>query len=306
KEIALWEQADGLLPLKMPKSPAKYIGILNVTGAIVPGESAEPPVDVPVPLVGGARTGDITFVRQVRNLMQDDRCVAAVLYVDSPGGSADASEAMSSALDEFAKKKPLVVFMGGVAASGGYYVSTPADYIIAQPSTITGSIGVVFTKFVTDGVLRWLDFNPVQYKRGKFAGLFSSGDAFTDEEREKVRTAIETIYELFLHRVADSRKMKPETVDPLAGGRVWTGAQALEHGLVDQLGDMQDAISKARELAKVPADTPIGIMRGKLKPLPAQIADQLDPAASLRYWQEGLKLVTRSHTTMMLPFEIKF
>lgn len=305
EHIVLWEQADGMLPLKLPKSPTRYVGILTVTGTIVDGESADPPVDVPVPLVGGPRTGDITFVRQIRNLMRDDHCVAAVLYVNSPGGSASASEAIASALDELAKKKPLVVYMGGVAASGGYYVSTPADYIIAQPNTITGSIGVVFANFLANGVLRWLDFNPVVYKRGEFASLLRPDNPWNDDEREKIRTAIETIYELFLNRVAASRKMKPDTVDGIAGGRVWTGAQALEHGLVDQLGGLHEALAKAREMAKVPADTPVGIVRGKGKPLPAQIAEQLDPAASLRYWQEGLGLVREGRALTLLPFEIK-
>jgi len=305
ENIVLWEQADGMLPLKQPKSPAQYVGILTITGAIVDGETNDPPVDIPVPLVGGTRTGDVSFVQQVRNLMRDDHCVAAVLYVDSGGGSATASEAMTSALNELAKKKPLVVYMGGVAASGGYYVATAADYIFAQPNTITGSIGVVFAKPLTDGVLRWLEFNPVEYSRGEFAGIMRSGDAWSDEEREKMRTAIETIYELFLTRVADSRKMKMETLEGIAGGRVWTGEQALENGLVDELGGLHEALAKARELAKAPADIPVGIVRGKGKPLPAQVAERLDPTASLKYWREGLGIYTDPRALLMMPFEIK-
>jgi protease-4 len=304
KEILLWQQADQVIPLKMPRNPQQYVAVLPAMGTIMPGESATPPVDVPVPLIGGERVGDITLVQQVRNLMQDEHCVALVLYVDSPGGSAAASEAMASALDEFARQKPIVVYMAGVAASGGYYISTPADYIIAQPGTITGSIGVFSFKLVNSEALRKLRFNPITYQRGEHAGMLASNAPFKDSEREKVRESIERIYDQFLERVAQSRKMKVETVDQVAGGRVWTGKQALDHGLVDALGGLHEAVAKARELAKAPADTPFGVLYGKGKPLPAQVAEQADPAAALRYWQQGLEQFSGS-TLMCMPFEIK-
>lgn len=304
KEILLWERADHVLALKMPRNPAQYVVVLPATGTIVPGESAKPPVDVPVPLVGGERVGDATLVQQVRNLMTDERCVALVLYVDSPGGSAAASEAMASALDEFARQKPLVVYMASVAASGGYYISTPADYIIAQPGTITGSIGVFSFKLVNSEALRKLRFNPMTYQRGEHAGIMSSYAPFSESERRKVRDGIERIYGQFLERVAQCRKMKVESVDEVAGGRVWTGKQALEHGLVDALGGLHEAVAKARELAKVSENTPFGIMQGKGKPLPAQVAEQADPAAALRYWQQGLRQLSGS-SLMCMPFELK-
>lgn len=304
KNILLWEQADHVLALKMPRNPNQYIVVLPAMGTIVPGESAKPPIDVPVPLVGGDRVGDVTIVQQVRNLMEDDRCVAMVLYVDSPGGSAAASEAMASALDEFARKKPIVVYMASVAASGGYYIATPADYIIAQPGTVTGSIGVFSFKLVNSEALRKLRFNTITYQRGEHAGIMSSDTPFSESERRIVRGGIERIYNQFLERVAQCRKMKVESVDQVAGGRVWTGRQALEHGLVDALGGLHEALAKARELAKVPTDTPFGIMQGKGKPLPAQVAEQADPAAALRYWQQGLKQLSGS-SLMCMPFELK-
>lgn len=304
KDIYLWNQADRLLPLRMPRNPAKYIAVLHASGSIMPGESGKPPVDLPIPLIGGERVGDITFVQQVRNLMNDDACVALVLYVDSPGGASISAEAMSSALDEFGKKKPIVVYMGSVAASGGFHIATAADYIVAQPGTITGSIGVYSMKFVTNELLKKLKFNPFYYERGKNANIYAPVATFTKEQRQKMRDGIERTYEQFIERVAACRKMKPEEVDKIAGGRVWTGQQALENGLVDELGGLYEALNKARELAKVPEDTPFGIMQKAGKPLPAQVAEQADPAATLRYWQEALDMLSGTHL-MLMPFEFK-
>lgn len=304
EDILLWEQADGILPLKMPRDGSHYIAILPAVGAIFPGESANPPVDLPIPLVGGERLGDATLVRQVRNLMLDDKCAALVLYVDSPGGSATASEAMAAALDEFGKEKPIVVYMGSVAASGGYYIATPADYIVAQPGTITGSIGVINMKIINNEMLKKLKFNPFYYQRGKNAGIMSPVSRFDDAQRKKMREAIERIYERFVERVAASRKMKLESVDAISGGRVWTGQQALDNGLVDELGGLYEAVKKARELAKVSENTPMGIVHKAGKPLAAQVAEQADPAATIRYAIEAIEILNGTNL-MLMPFELK-
>ena len=270
----------------------------------MPGESQNPPVELPIPLIGGERLGDVTLVQQVRNLMKDDRCAALVLYVDSPGGSATASEAMASALDEFGKSKPIVVYMGSVAASGGYYIATPADYIIAQAGTITGSIGVINMKLINNEMLKKLKFNPFYYQRGDNAGIFASNSKFSDKQRDKVRESIEYIYEIFIERVAESRKMKVEQVDKIGGGRVWTGQQALDNGLVDELGGLHEALAKARELAKVSENTPFGVMQGAGKPLPAQMAEKADPAATMRYYLEAVEMLSGANL-MLMPFELK-
>ncbi len=305
EHILLWEQADNGIPLKSPRPRDKYIAVLYLQGIIINGESADPPVDNPVPIVGGPRIGDLTVVRQVRNLQRDDKCAGLVLYVNSGGGSATASEAMASALDAFGRKKPIVVYMGAAAASGGYYISTPADYIFAQSGTLTGSIGVILGKPVTNDVYQKLKFNAVTYQRGKNADINRTIAPFSDEQRTKVRASIDRIYEQFVERVAEARKMKPEQVDAIAGGRVWTGAQALENGLVDAIGGLHEAIDKARELANVPSTTPVGIVRGKGKPLAAEVLEPADPAASLRYWMTGLDAI--SGTSMMLmPLDITF
>ena len=304
EDIVLWTQADEILPLKMPRDASKYVAVVRASGTIVGGDSQNPPVDLPIPLIGGQQLGDATLVQQIRTLMTDDKCVSLVLYVDSPGGSAAASEAMVSALDEFAKKKPIVVYMGGVAASGGYYIATAADYIFAQPGTITGSIGVIMLKLVNNEMLNKLKFNSYYYQRGDNADMMASNSQFTDKQRAKVRESIEHIYDLFLERVADNRKMKPEAVDKIGGGRVWTGQQALENGLIDELGGLYEAINKARELAKVPENTPFGVMQGSGKPMPAQVAEQVDPAATLRYYSNTLEKLSGTNL-MLMPFELK-
>jgi protease-4 len=303
EHIVLWEKADAVLPLRRPKPPGDYVAVLRVAGNIIQGESGQPPADIPIPLIGGERMGDLTVVRQVRNLMKDDSAKALVLYINSGGGSASASEAMASALNELAKTRPVVVYMGAVAASGGYYIATPADYIVAQPGTITGSIGVIAAKLINNEALRKLRFNPVTYKRGANAGIFSGQEPFNETERAKVQESIERIYEQFVQRVADARKMKPESVDEVGGGRVWTGKQALENGLVDELGGLHEAIMKARELAGLPADAAMRIIRKPGKPLPAQLADQVDPAATMRYWQENLAHMTNGSAQMLMPFD---
>ena len=170
-KITLWEEANGQIYLPERDFSGKYVGVIYAGGAIIDGESSTPPSDVPIPLpvVGSERLGDITLNQQVRNLMRDPQCGALVLYVDSGGGSATASESMASALSEFAKTRPLVVYMGGVAASGGYYIATPAHWIVAQAGTVTGSIGVLMGKMVNNEMLKKLRFNAFTYLRGENA-----------------------------------------------------------------------------------------------------------------------------------------
>jgi len=302
-QIVLWEEADGMLPLKVNASP-RYVAVLNLSGTIVNGESAAPPpidIPIPLPLVGEARIGDVTTVNVLRHILKDRDAAALVVYVDSPGGSATASEAIAATLDEIARTRPVVVCMGAVAASGGYYISTSADHIVAQGATVTGSIGVILGKLVNNETLKKLRMNAVTYQRGANAGILSSQAAFTEDERARMLANIQAIYGRFVARVADGRKMKPEAVDAIGGGRVWTGAQAQGHGLVDQLGGLVEAIEQARQMAKLPADAPARLVRGRFKPMAAELADRLDPAAALRYGLEGLDLVANGRAALLMP-----
>ncbi len=302
-KITMWEEANGQIYLPERDFSGKYIGVIYAGGAIVDGESASPPSDMPIPLpfVGSERLGDITLNQQARNLMQDPQCGALVLYIDSGGGSATASESMASALGEFAKSRPLVVYMGGVAASGGYYIATPAHWIVAQPSTITGSIGVLMGKLVNSEMLKKLRFNAYSYLRGDNADWIASDSEFSEAQREMVRGSIEHIYEQFIGRVGESRGKSPDEVDAIGGGRVWTGAQALEHGLVDELGSLRRAVDKARELASLPEAAPAVLVREKGKPIGAQVAEQ-NPAALANYALEGLELLS-NRAQCLMPFE---
>ncbi|MCK5585998.1 signal peptide peptidase SppA, partial [Candidatus Bipolaricaulota bacterium] len=231
--------------------PGKAIAVLRIAGDIIDGRSSTPPLKVPfrIPLLFSEKAGDLTVVHQARALARNKRIAAVVVYVDSGGGSATSSEAMAAALQTVAEKKPLIVSMGTVAASGGYYIATPGAKIIAQPGTITGSIGVVTGKLVTAGLYEKILFHREIISRGKHAGYFSGAQPFTDEERESLRNSIDQIYEQFVKRVSDSRDMTAEAVIAVGGGRVWTGAQAKTHGLVDELGGLEFAIQRAREAA---------------------------------------------------------
>ena len=300
-KVTMWEEANQQLYLPVRDFSGRYVAVLYAGGMIVDGESATPPSDVPVPIpfVGGERMGDITVNQQLRNLMRDPACGALVLYIDSGGGSASASESMASALTEFAKSRPLVVYMGGVAASGGYYIATPAHWIVAQAGTITGSIGVIMGKLVNSDMLKKLRFNPVSYLRGDNADLIAGDNPFSDAQRELIRDSIEHKYEQFLTRVAEGRERSVAEIDAIGGGRVWTGQQALERGLIDEIGNLQSAIDKARELAKLPVSAPSVLVRDKGKPIGVQLAES-NPAALAKYVVENVTMLTARSTSCRL------
>ncbi|MEP6751496.1 MAG: signal peptide peptidase SppA [Candidatus Dormiibacterota bacterium] len=253
--IAAWPRAQRALRTPAPRvGRGRYVAILRIEGTIIDGRSGslpvKPPIDIPV--VGDSRAGDLTVVQLARQVAADKRAAAAVLYVNSRGGSATASEAMRNALDQINARKPLVVVMGPVAASGGYWVATPGRWIVARPSTLTGSIGVLSGKVVTGGLWAKLHGRRETIVFGKHAAMSSDERTYSREEREIVQGEIDRIYSLFLDLVAGARGMTREQVHPIAAGRVWTGRQALERKLVDELGGMEAGVRKARSLAGLP------------------------------------------------------
>lgn len=301
RQIISWQDAQKSLPIELPKRPKKYVAVLTVSGMIVDGESSRPPINSPAPFVGNERAGDLTVVQQVRNIMKNKKIGAVVLNVDTGGGSASASEAMKSALDELGKDRPLVVYMNNVAASGGYFIATSSKHIVAQPGTITGSIGVIFGKPITQGMFEKLRVNRVAFTRGENAGINTDFAPFTDDQREIMRGSIEHMYDQFIERVADARAMTKEEVDAIGGGRVWTGVQAKEHGLVDELGDLHLAIKKAKSLANLPEDTPVALIQGKPQPLAPQLAGS---AAALQYFWDDIKHLS-GKVQYLLPLDIR-
>ncbi|MBN8594052.1 MAG: signal peptide peptidase SppA [Anaerolineae bacterium] len=304
EQIVNIEFAEKKLLKKWRRSPNKYVALLHVSGTMIQGESRKPPVNLPLPFIGDEVMGDVTVVQQVRALMKNKTAAAVILYIESGGGSAAAAEAMTAALAELAADRPLVVYMNGVAASGGYYIATPAQWIVAQPGTITGSIGVISAKAVTGGLYARLRVNRTSFSRGANADFFSDSAPFNEAQRARMRASIERIYQQFIDHVSKSRHLTTEQVDAVGGGRVWTGQQALQHGLVDQLGDLQTALKKARELAKLPDDAPLVRVGGKLKPLPAQLAEATQPAAYVEYVNHNLQNLCSGAPLTLLPFEM--
>lgn len=224
---------------------ANRIAVVYAVGQIVPGESI-------ADSGSGAFLGSDTFAETMHEALRDETVRAIVVRVDSPGGSATASDVMWHAVTEAAERVPVVVSMGAVAASGGYYLAAPADAIVAEPSTITGSIGVISvlfdaTEFFNDKL--GVTFDTLQ--TGPAAGLYALGDPLDDTERAILERSTEQIYDTFVRRVAAGRGLSPDSVRALGGGRVYTGARAEEIGLVDALGTLDDAVAVAAEMAEL-------------------------------------------------------
>lgn len=223
------------------------IGIINVEGPILPGYGGNAPLGT-----DPGAYGDV-LRKIIENAEEDPDIAAVVVRVNSPGGSVTASEVILHALNELQETKPVVVSMGDVAASGGYYVACMADHIFADPSTITGSIGVVSGKLVVGGTLDEVGINVHPYERGENADIFSMAVPFSDTQVERLRESMEQAYAVFQEHVEDGRGEKlAQPVNELAGGRVYTGVQARELGLVDELGSLRDAVQYAAKLAQLP------------------------------------------------------
>jgi protease-4 len=213
------------------------IEIVRVDGTIIPGRSR-----------GGILAGAVgaeTVVAQLRAAAADPEVKAIVLRVESPGGDGFASDLIWRAVQQARAKKPVVASMGDLAASGGYLAAAAAETIVAEPATLTGSIGVFVVKPELSGLLAKLGVTRFASARGELAQLESLGKPWTEKERKAVERQIEAFYATFVDRVAEGRRLPKDKVEAVAGGRVWTGRQAMERGLVDRLGSLDDAIAIA-------------------------------------------------------------
>jgi protease-4 len=232
------------------------IAVIYASGTIVSGRSGYDPLN-------GAVLGSETLIESIRKVRDSDDIKAVVLRVDSPGGSAYASDAMWRELvllREAKPEKPLVVSMSDLAASGGYYIAMAAPQIVAEPGTLTGSIGIFGGKIVTGGTYDKLGANIESVSRGRHADMNSPDRPYSDEERAKVGEQLQAFYDQFVEKVAASRHMTPERVDAIAQGRVWTGRQAKQVGLVDELGGLERAVALAKQKAKIPADAEVQLV----------------------------------------------
>jgi protease IV len=206
---------------------------------------------------GQQTIGSDSMVKAINDARNDASIKAIVLRIDSPGGSGLASDIIWRAIETAKEKKPVVVSMGDVAASGGYYIACNANKIVAEPSTITGSIGVVGGKPVLKGFYDWIGVSNEYVLRGKNAGMFRESEKFTDTERAKFEEFIKSTYDDFITKVGKGRGKEKSYIDSVGQGRVWTGQQGKERGLVDEYGGLDKALEIAKQLANIPADKSI-------------------------------------------------
>jgi protease-4 len=307
-------------PESLGLNKGERIAVIYATGDIGSGTSANSPS-------GEQSIGSDTLAKAMNDAAADKSIKAIVLRIDSPGGSGLASDIIWHAVEAANQKKPVVVSMSDVAASGGYYIACAASKIIAQPSTITGSIGVVAGKPVLRGFYDWLGISNEYVLRGKTAGLFRETEKFTDDERAKFESWIkQTYYGDFVPKVAKGRKKDEQSIDAVGQGRVWTGAQAKDRGLVDEFGGLDRALEVAKQLANIPADK--GVERVIL-PYPQTFLQHLlsdtneensntkleqqkaiaaalpeDARRALRYMQLMEKMKD-GETMMLMPFDIR-
>lgn len=227
------------------------IAVIYAVGVIASGHSSSDGTDV---------IGSETMVETLRRVRADSSIKAIVLRIDSPGGSALASDIIWREIMLTREVKPVVASMSDVAASGGYYIAMPAHHIVAEPGTLTGSIGVVAVKFVLDGTFDKVGLNIEEVKSGKYAGMYSTLRPFTPEERQKMLDHMQGTYDAFVEKAAAGRKMTPEQVDAVGQGRVWTGRQARDLGLVDGLGGLNRALAVAKVRAGIAEDAEVELV----------------------------------------------
>lgn len=240
------------------RSTEGRIVVVGATGPIVDGRSDENPFAAQQVIASE------DFLELIDEILDEGTPAAIVLRVDSPGGSAIASDRIWNRLGELqADGIPLVVSMGNVAASGGYYISMGADRIVAEPTTITGSIGVIGGRFVLGGTYGKIGVNKQSIRKGPNAGILDETRPWTADEEAIVVALLEEIYDVFTAKAAEGRGMTQDEVKELAGGRVWSGTDALANGLVDQLGGLSDAIAAAREIAGAPDAAVVSYPREK-------------------------------------------
>ena len=249
----------------------RSVAVVTLAGPIVSGRGRA------VSPLGGASAGGDTIAAALRQAGADDEVAAVVLRVDSPGGSVTASETIWREVVRLREKgTPVVASMGAVAASGGYYVSMAADAIVANPATITGSIGVVTGKLVARELKERLGVGSDAVRTNANADAWSANAPFTEQQQAQVEAEADLFYTDFVHRVADGRGMTVDAVEAVARGRAWTGADALERGLVDELGGLRVAITRAKALAGIAEGTKVDIVS-----LPgSSLRDMLRPKAS--------------------------
>jgi protease-4 len=303
----------------------KRIAIIHVLGEIVEGKGS-------VGMLGGEAAGAETIIKAIRQASEDETVAALVVRIDSPGGSALASDLIWRELDRC--EKPVVASLSDTAASGGYYIAVAADKIVAAAGTLTGSIGVVGGKIAVGGALDRFGVHTDVVSRGKNAGWLSAQQPFSEHEREAFLSTMKDVYRLFTSKVAQGRQLDREHLETLAEGRVFTGRMAQEEGLVDMLGTLDDAVNEAARLADLSAsdaverlllpeprglfDAFFGVgIKGAEPPLAAQISQRLlEPfgldfvvsqqvVKQFRTHVQRLELISSGCPLLLLPVDVR-
>ena len=303
------------MPRPIRRQHHQYIGVINASGTILMNDAASL-----LPIGGSVNVSEESLVPLLRHAEKADDMAALVLYVNSPGGSALASDLIWRQLKRIQQKKPVIAYMGDVAASGGYYIAAGGQHIIAQRGTITGSIGVITSRLAISGLLDKLDINQVSIQYGQNAGLYSNPRPLSEPERQLLWERIEETYRQFKQVVADARGISYDTLDPICEGRVWTGSQAIKHGLVDGSGDFHAAVQHIKQIANLPDDDIIDVpvrnmfSRSNSYVVPPAFEQTEPTSVSFHGYIDRLLRVFRSSVIselngqplMLMPYDIRF
>lgn len=285
-----------------PFPGAQKIAVIFAAGQIMPGKSGGQSI------FGDDVLGADSLAEQLRSARNNYSVKAVVLRIDSPGGSAVASDVILREAELLAKKKPLVISMSDLAASGGYWITLSSAKTLALPQTITGSIGVLGGKFVLKGLYDKLGITKELVKTTKYAGMFSDYHPFSEEEKAKIMTEMETIYGEFLKKVAINRKKTVAEIDKIARGRVWSGDSALRLKLVDSIGGLSDAVREARKLARIPESEKFGV---RLYPQKKSFWDLIFDLGGVKVQnpldvKSRIELLRRFYPALSMPFAVRF
>jgi len=286
------------------RTPPPKIALIHAEGMIISGDSFSNP------LTGDKMMGDKTITKSLKTARLDSSVKAIVLRINSPGGFIKASDSIWREVVLAKERKPVIVSMGDVAASGGYYIAAPADVIVAEPGTITGSIGVISGKYSLKGLYDKIGIKKEILKRGKYADFYTDYGDYPEEEQAIIKKQIKLMYDDFVHKVAQGRNMTYDEVDKIGRGRVWTGSQAKKDGLVDRIGGLDLALKIAKERAGLPKETKVQIISmpklsifswlsafGYKYPTPMGL--------SLVKAKRILELFAQHRIFMMMPYQVK-
>lgn len=291
----------------LPYRGAKKIAVIFASGEIQVGKSGGQS------LFGGEILGSDTVALQLKIARENPSIKAVVLRIDSPGGDPVASEVIRREAELLAKKKPLVISMSGLAASGGYWIAMCSKHIMTLPQTITGSIGVIMGKLILKGLYDKIGITKETLKTTPYSDIYSDYRMFSPEEKNKVMQIMNGLYQSFLEKVSQNRGLKLEEVEKVAQGRAWSGNTAIELKLVDKIGGLNDAIEEAKKLADIPGPEKVGL---KIYPMKKSLMDYIfdltssrsqvsDPLKTMENIEAKINMYKKSFPSLLIPYKLE-